>query len=160
MPAPFKMPTPDIHLGNIVRNYLSTAAAITAGLPALEAMPRVATYDNAAKKWPVLVVAGAAENQSSRHQRVTVAVALHYQLPAKDAESPREQHAATMKTVNDLLHDQTALYAFIAALPEEQRTGWRIRRMYPAAAVSTAQPLDKENGEVIPTSIAIDIMTA
>ena len=153
---PFVMPSFDVHLANIVRGYLSSAAAITAGLPSVESLPRVAVYNNTAKTFPLLVVAGAAQAQSKRHQRITVVAALHSKLPAQDAENPREANAATMKVVHDLLHEQSLLYAFIAALPEEERTGFQIRRVYPGIV---GQPvlLKDESAEMVPCSIDFDI---
>ena len=155
---PFKMPSFDIHFGNIVRAYLSTAAAVTAGMPPVTgagSVPRVAVYDNKAKTFPIFVVAGATQPQGPRHQRITVAVGLHYQPPAEDADDTRATYAEWMKAANDHLRNHSALYAFIAALPEEQRTGWNLRRVYPGI-VGVSQEI-KDRGEVIPTSIDFDI---
>lgn len=154
-------PTLDVHLANIIRGYLSTAASVTAGLPSTTVLPRVPVYEEKAKVFPLLVVAGAMQGEG-RRQRVNVVVALHARwLEAKKegevvATPQRELHATWMRTVWELLHDHQALYAYIAALPEVDRTGWQLRRVWPGSVGVLTE--DKEMSmEITPCSIALDI---
>ena len=147
MPDAPKPLTLDIAFAQLILGYLSTAEAITAGLPTVEAMPRVHVFDNKTKTFPLLVVAGSVKGESTTNREVTVVCALHTKLAKQDEPATREGYAQIMATVETLLHKQDRITAYIQSLPDDAiifPEGTRLARMWPGT-VAVGQ-IDREHG--------------
>lgn len=139
----------DILITNLCVGYLSTPAAVAAGLPAYEdtraeeqitagdpaplIVPRVPIWDTGVETFPAFVVASATEVESLDLRKVTAVITLHARMEAQDAEPKRELYAQWMDALEQHFRNQPVLYDYIAALPEETRTGWALRRIWPGA---------------------------
>lgn len=157
-PAP-KPVTLDIAFAKLILGYLSTPAAIAAGMPTVEQLPRVHVFDNKAKTFPLLVIAGSVKPDGTTNREVTVVCALHSKMAKEGEPATREDYAQIMATVETLLHDQPAIIAYIQSLPEDAiifPTGTRVARMWPGT-VGLGQP-DREYGtETIPCDIRFKV---
>lgn len=147
----------DIVLADLVRAYLSTEDSIAAGLPTNEAAPRVPNWTNQKTALPCFVVSAATEEQGGPRRRVTVTVAVHWQTPAEGEPEVRETVAGWVDALVMRLREHGDLYAAIAALPVEKRTGWNLRRVWMPRAPGAEARIKDTRAALVPVSIAFDI---
>lgn len=151
--------SPDYLFAKIIHGYLGTAESRTAGVPDL---PLVLMDDGKAERLPCLLVAGMEDKDSKTASRrvINVSTFLFYRLKNQDADAPTDaasllqvttrMHAAYwMDAVESRLQDRSALDAYIATLPEADRTGYTITAYRPESSDSVKRDKDDPGHSIV-----------
>lgn len=151
-------PSPDFLFAKFIHGYLGTAASRTAGVPAEATVPLVLMDDGKAERLPCLLVAGMEDKDSKTAAKrvVNITTMLFYRLKNQDADAPtdeasllqvttREQASKWMDAIESRLCNRTALDAYLAALSEEDRSGWTILSYRPEGTDSVKRDKDDAN---------------
>ena len=131
--------SPDYLFAKLIHGYLAHADSITAGLPVESVLPRVLMDDGKVARLPCLLIAGMEDKDSKTAGRRVIGVTtfLFYRLKKQDADAPadtasliqvctRQQASEWMDLIESRLRNTDALGAYIATLPEVERTGWSL----------------------------------
>ena len=108
-------------LTTLIQGYLSTADATAAGIPD---WPINRQDDGSTFTHPSIVIR-ADERTGNRLRICTVIVSIHC-APEPGATSAQLAAESALTAVNTLLHDEAALYDYIAAASVSLRTGWAL----------------------------------
>jgi|GEM_PF-2208344 len=133
--------SPDYLCATLIRDYLASAASITAGVPADSILPKQIMDSGETRKVPCLAINAAESGDSSGARRVVdVGVLLPYMLKSTDSNAPTDA-TSTARTISratasqymDLiecrLRDTAAFSTYLATLSEDTREGWAILRI-------------------------------
>lgn len=127
----------DLLFSKIVRDFLDTAESHAAGVPASTdcALLRMDSGEDDVDPRICLV----ADEQGGNRSKQIHVVAVCRGTQLRSITDP------WLDKVKDRLYNQTALCAFIAALPLDQRTGYQIERISPPGAAKVQR---EENGPI------------
>lgn len=119
----------------IVASYLSNADSLAAGVPTVLQAPRRTADSGEEFVMPCIAITGreTVEAGSRRTVTITAELLLRYDL----TQLPAWHEALQLR-----MRDTQALMAFLAALPEPQRTGWHCYRLQPVAPDIEREPGD------------------
>lgn len=139
---------PDYHLAQLFRDYLSTAASITAGLPSLAILPRLVMDSSTEPQLPSLVVAAKEEGSVGSRRTIDLSFLLLTWLKAADEDAApvakqtsREQASEWLRLIDDRLRDVDAFNAFLAARTDLE--GWVILKILHRGAAEPMRNRDK-----------------
>lgn len=109
------------HLENLMRGYLASAAAITAGVPSTSTLPVIVAHERSEKKSPQLSI------RFTRVQRSNVALAElagEYAITCDDTSTDIATASAQMQKIRAFLADDDYLAAYLVALSIGDKEGW------------------------------------
>lgn len=145
----------DRHLAGLFAGYLSTEAAVTAGLPAVTACQRIVSNDGVSDMTAQQIVIVPQIDDEVRTPTVTITASisgiLSDDLSADDMSEIQE-------VLHTLLDDKAAFYDYIADLDEEDfRTGYRILH-YGRAMLQPVQPEMDERRQTLPVVVRVRVV--
>ncbi len=114
---------PDLLFVDIFHGYLDTAASRAAGVPAAADCALLKMDGDADDKDPRICLTVEWEGTGIAKQINVIAVARGTQ--------PRSVTGPWLAKVGERMADETALLAYIATLPAEQRQGWQFEHLSP-----------------------------
>lgn len=148
--------TASITFQSLVKDYLATAASVSAGVPSTATLPVSLVYDGSAAKRKEMVLLPSEEGQLVT---ITGNILAPMKKDADDANGKTLIELDTWrKAIMDRLADQPAFYSWLAALPEERRTGFRLLGMREPQVLIHGVDADKQ-ALVVPFTIAFAVIT-
>lgn len=140
---------PELHLAQLLRDYLSTAGSLAAGLPDLATLPRL-VMDHGREPTPPSLVIAARESESLGSRRVVeVSVILITWLRTDAAgaavvqrQTTRSQAATWLRAIDDRLRDHAALAAHLAEQSAAAPEGWCILKVVHRGAAAPMREQD------------------
>ena len=140
----------DLLFSTIIHGYLNTDASRAAGIPAAAECALFEMDSEDDDKDPRIVIL-ASETGEHRARQIGV-VAVSRSTKGRTITDP------WMTKVKERLADQTALFAYIAALPVAQRTGYQIEKITPPNAAKVQR--DAMSSIEVGVGIIIHLTTA
>jgi hypothetical protein len=148
--------TASIIFQSLVKDYLATAASVSAGVPSTATVPVSLVYDGSAAKRKEMVLLPSEEGQLVT---ITGNILAPMKKDADDANGKTLIELDTWrKAIMDRLADQPAFYSWLAALPEERRTGFRLLGMREPQVLIHGVDAYKQ-ALVVPFTIAFAVIT-
>lgn len=140
---------------SLVKDYLATSASVSAGVPSTVNLPVSLVYDGSAAKKKELVLIPSEEGDLVT---ITGAIIAPIKKDAVDTEQDLAGLDVMRKAIVDRLADQVSFYTWLAALPEERRTGFRLLGMREPAILTHNADTEKMTLSV-PFSISFAVIT-
>lgn len=133
----------DLLFAAFLRDYLDTAASRAAGVPAAADCALLPMDADVEEKDPRICLTVEVSGSGRSRQLAVIAVARGTQ--------PRAITAPWLAACGERLADEASLYAFIATLPEAQRTGWELHHLTRPMEVK----VQRQEGGVIESGIGV-----
>lgn len=123
--------SPEVALAEVLRDHLSSAEAVTAGLPSTSVAPRRAWHETGDKPKPCFTIAIERKPQTRTNvAELDVSIVLEICVVPVENETAGQTSPETgdawMDALRWYLLDEEAFFAFLAAQDEEHRTGYEI----------------------------------
>ncbi len=119
-------PNNETLIPTLLSEYLDSRR-VQLGLPAAEILPFVIAPTTVEQLFPRVVFV-AADVNFPHPKRMTLSITVELQVGAETQEIPEENVWTT--AVRHGVSDKAAFRAWLAALPEEKRTGYEVRKMW------------------------------
>lgn len=130
----------------LVKDFLATAASVSAGVPAVATLPVVLTHDGSAAKRKELVLAATEATDGTTLVTITGTLCAPMKVKEGDADANGKTLAeldAWRAAIVARLADQPAFYAWLAALSEARRTGYRLMNMHEPRVLDHGADVEK-----------------
>lgn len=140
----------------LVKDFLATAASVSAGVPSTSTLPVSLVYDGGLAKRKEMVLLPSEEGQLVT---ITGNIIAPIKKDADDANGKTLiELDAWRAAVISRLADQPAFYTWLAALPEERRTGFRLLNMREPQVLIHGTD-DQKQALVVPFAISFAVIT-